>query len=265
MILEVNRLVREVRQNKDQVLIIHSFSSAEELVAVAWTDGALGNRPDHGSTGGYLVGMSSGRLVDGEEEAVSTISWRSAQLPRIARSSSLSCEVQSCSEGDQELWFIRLQWSELNGTRIDRRNINLAAQHTAGVLVIDARACYDAIHKGLACAGSALGLKEKNSAAELMALMENIETTQTVVRWVHSHAQLADGLTKPGARHVLKEFLTTQRWNITYDDKMRSAKVRRKVGLHKFEEDYRSATHQEHATFLMPGFTVDWICRYGPR
>ena len=260
-LLEANKLVREVRTDKDQVLMIHSFTRDEDLIAVTWTDGALANRPDFGSTGGFLVGMTTRRLVDGEEDSVSTIAWRSARLPRIARSS-LSCEVQSCAEGDQELWFVRLQWAEMNGAVIDRRNFAATVQRTPGMIVIDARACYDAIHKGLACAGSALGLKEKNSAAELMALMENIESSATLVRWVHSNAQLADGLTKPGAKHVIKEFLRTQRWRITYDDRMRSAKVRAKEGLSKFDTDYRTAEHREMPTYFATGFSLAWFSRH---
>ena len=58
-----------------------------------------------------------------------------------------------------------------------------AIREVPGALIIDARACYDAIHKGLACAVFALGLKEKSSAIELMALMDSSEHAIPNARW----------------------------------------------------------------------------------
>ena len=157
---ETNKLVREVVAQKAQVLMLHAFPEDEELVVATWTDGAVANRPDLGSTGGYVVGMTTKQLLQGHEEAVSLISWKSGRVPRVAKSS-LSVEVQSCTEGDQEQMFCRLQWAELNGWPVLRQAWQDVVKHVPGVIIIDARACYDAIHKGLACAGSALGLKEK--------------------------------------------------------------------------------------------------------
>ena len=150
------------------------------------------------------------------------------------------------SEGDQEHIFVRAQWAEMCGHVVSCTACHDIVAEVPGCIIIDARACYDAIHKGLACAGSALGLKEKTTAIELMALMESLERHQTLVRWAHANAQLADALTKPSAKAVFRDFLATQRWKIVHDDAMRSAKVRAKAGLDKME-DYRS---EEHSNFF---------------
>ena len=47
--------------------------------------------PDLSSTGGYLVGMASKEMLQGQRGCVNPLSWRSGKLPRIARSS-LSAE-----------------------------------------------------------------------------------------------------------------------------------------------------------------------------
>ena len=60
-----------------------------------------------GSTGGYLLAASSPVMLDGTRTNANPISWKSGKLSRVARSS-LSAEIQSFSEAEEELMYTRI-------------------------------------------------------------------------------------------------------------------------------------------------------------
>lgn len=258
-----NKLVRDMHHHKKQQIVIHAFPADSEIILTCWTDAAVANRPDLSSTGAYILGATTKNILEAGGDNVSLISWRSGKLPRQARSS-LSAEVQALSEGDQELMYSRLQWAELNGAAGDFETGNFLepVRSVPGFLVVDARSAYDAIHKGRSTAGAALGLKEKYTALELLALLESIENCHTGTRWVHSEAMLADGLTKQGgaAASSLRLFLDRHRWSIVYDPEGLSAKNRKKAGISRFEE-YRHEEHQGTPEYFVFGSVERWWSR----
>ena len=132
------------------------------------------------------------------------------KLKRVARSS-LAAEVQAFSEGEQELMWCRLQWSEMLGNVVDLAQPQEAVKMVKGILVTDAKSLYDSVTKHDA-ATSGMGLSDKYSALELMSVRERIQEGQTVIRWVHSGAQLADALTKHLVNSSLVKALTTGAW-----------------------------------------------------
>ncbi|CAK0860660.1 unnamed protein product [Prorocentrum cordatum] len=62
---------------------------------------------------------------------------------------------------------------------------------------------------------------------QMMVRLVLCEEGETIVRWVHSHAQLADGMTKASqqAFNVLHSFLKSQRWKIVHDERFLSARA----------------------------------------
>ena len=109
------------------------------LIAAGWTDASLQNRPDSMSTGGYLVGVSGHRLLDGDLEVVTPVSWRAHKLRRVGVSS-LSVETKALRTMEDELHMVRLCLAEMQGQIID---LHVADEHVAsipGIAVIDAKA-----------------------------------------------------------------------------------------------------------------------------
>jgi hypothetical protein len=65
---------------------------------------------------------------------------------------------------------------------------------------------------------------------EVLAMVNQFEKQQTVLRWCNSDQQLADGLTKSTAQDKLRKFLMIgQKWNLHFDEEFVSAKKRRKI------------------------------------
>ncbi|CAJ1425291.1 unnamed protein product [Effrenium voratum] len=216
---DINKLVREVYSQR---MLCPKFQNlgctAEETMLVCWTDAALASRADGGSTGGFVVALTALEMALGQR---APLTLESMKLKRVARSS-LAAEVQAFSEGEQELMWCRLQWSEMLGNVVD-----LAQPQEASL--------YDSVTKGDA-ATSGMGLSDKYSALELMSVRERIQEGQTVIRWVHSGAQLADALTKHLVNSSLVKALTTGAWTLVDDPTFTSLKKRRAGGLMDVEK-----------------------------
>ena len=144
----------------------------EDVCFVAWSDASVNNRPDMGSTGGYLICATTPGMLDGENSPVTPISWRSAKLARVSRSS-LAAETQAASEAEEELMMIRLQWREISGHDVRISKPGQEIRRVRGALVTDAKSLYDVLRKE-DLNSSAGGLREKYCALELLSLSERL-------------------------------------------------------------------------------------------
>ena len=146
-------------------------------------------------------------------------------MKRVCRSS-LAAEAQALAEAEQELMFLRLQWWEMLGNPVNLADPENSAKNVPGILVIDAKALYDAAQTDT----SSYNIKEKYTALEVLAMVNHFQKQQTVLRWCNSDQQLADGLTKSAAQDKLRKFLMTgQKWSLHFDEEFVSAKKRRKL------------------------------------
>ena len=230
---QANKLAREVYAQRHMCIKIPDLQiDPDDVTFVAWSDAAVGNRPDLGSTGGYIIAATTPNVTDGDVCKMVPVSWRSGKLPRVARSS-LSAETRACSEAEEELMYLRVQWREMCGHEIDLKRPAQAAQQVKGIVVTDARSLYDLLHKK-DLNSAAGGLKEKYTALEALSLLERLQMTDTEVRWVHSDAQVADALTKPNPSGSLYAFLTLCKWRLIYDPTFTSAKkIRQQKRFHQ--------------------------------
>ena len=219
-----NKLAREAFHQRHVSTRINQLglNDPKEVCFIGWSDAALANRRDLGSTGGYIIAVTSPSMLDGKRSPLTFVSWRSARLQRKARSS-LAAEAQALAECDQELMFCRLAWAELCGFCVNLKVSHEAVSQVPGCVVIDAKALYDVLMKK-DLNSSGLGLRDKFSALEILCLLESIDLNKTTVRWVHSEAQLADALTKPLPAGALFKAIVEGHWTLSYDPDFTSAK-----------------------------------------
>ena len=99
-----------------------------------------------------------------------------------------------------------------------------------GCLVVDAKCLFDSLCRS---ERSGLGMPDKRSAIEALSLRQGLHQTSTLVRWVHSLAMIADGLTKDGdqAREVTLKFATDYMWRLVHDEKFTSARRHKAAGM----------------------------------
>ena len=156
--------------------------------------------------------------------AFSTVEFGSRKLPRTTRSS-LGCETQAANDAEGELAYMRLAYLETEKGSVNLQNISKELHKVTGVMVSDCKALYDSL---MTSESSCLGQEDKRNGIETLALKENIVDGGTLFRWVHTHAMLADALTKnsSAAEHGLRLFLSTPYWKLVFDENFVSGRKR---------------------------------------
>ncbi|CAK0865379.1 unnamed protein product, partial [Prorocentrum cordatum] len=227
-IQKINKLIRTMNDTADVVMLIPAI---EQIAVVGWGDAAWAARITGESQGGEMIVLAPLSFLSGSTETVAPISWRSCKLPRVARSST-SAEVQMMTETLDEISYVRLFIYELECGQVDytnKQHVNDAISSCPGVLVTDGKSGYDAIEKS---ESAGLGLRDKRTSIECLGIRQQKEQTALQIRWVHSDAMLADGLTKDRAAKVLLEFFRSgQRWRLVDDPLHRSARKRKTEGM----------------------------------
>ena len=226
---QVNKLVREIYSSRHVSVRVQQLDCEhpERMVMVGYSDASLANRPDGTSTGGHLFGFMHPDDFARGSGKLNPLGWKSSKLSRVARSS-LSAEVQSLADLEQEMMLARLTWCELLGREIDLKNPAAAVRTIPAAMIIDAKAVYDVLDRDAVLSAS-VGIKDKYSALELAALQQHIAEQGTLILWCDSDRQLADGLTKSAKQDAIKNFLVTGVWKLRMDGAFISAKKRKSM------------------------------------
>jgi len=230
-LLRANQLLDQVKNMKDTSLVIHNIPISE-LILVAWADAASINRHDGGSTQGIFIGATSKEILEGRCSPVSAIAWHSSKIGRVCTSPG-SSEAIAATNAEDLLFFSRFQLAEMLGYHVNIREPNSTVNKIVGCLVTDSRNVYDKLATEVVVAKGA----EKRVDVTLMRLKESQNVNQVLVRWVHSDAQLANGLTKARElRQLLLYYNMGQHWKIVEDPTMSSARKRKEKGQQPLED-----------------------------
>ena len=127
--------------------------------------------------------------------------------------------------------YVRLALYEILVGPIDIRRWPTYARRIPAAVVTDCRGVYDALARS---SSSCLGLKDKKSGLEALAIKQSLINLKTSLRWCHSFAQLADCMTKDDAksRESFELFQKRRyRWKLITDPTFIAAKKRTKLCL----------------------------------
>ena len=239
-LLRANKLARQALKWAAEPMCIHVHRNP---VAVGWSDGGWTTRKDGTSQLGYLVGIGDIELLQGKESPVTIVSWHSSKTPRVAKSSS-AVELQGIGEVDDEMTYVRLALYETLIGPIEIRRWPEYARRIPAAVVTDCRGVYDALSRS---ASSCLGLKDKKSGLEALAVKQSLINLKTALRWCHSFAQLADCMTKDDSksRESFELFQKRKfRWKLVSDPSFTAATKRVKLGLDTL--DYVPQEESDH-------------------
>ena len=143
---------------------------------LGFSDASWGNISDGGSQGGFLV------FVTGETGVANLISWQSRRLRRVARST-IAAETLAASDACETCILLSSQIAEIMG--MEKLPI---------VLVTDNESLANATR-------STTSVEEKRLRIDIAALREMVNSKEIHdIRWVPTEHQLADCLTKQGAK-----------------------------------------------------------------
>lgn len=148
------------------------------------------------------------------------------------------------------MYYTRFQLSEFLGWPVDIRSIDSSVNRIPGTVITDSRNVFDRLETEVIQPGTGA---EKRTTLELLALKGSQMRNGTRYRWVHSEAQLANGLTKEREYHQLSLFYQlNQRWRIVADDQRASARRRKAQGLGPLESRSSAALEHTDNTQLPP-------------
>ena len=218
-LLNLNKTLRFAKANAETSLrMTRHVEKIEDGILVVFVDAAFGVRTDNASQGGYLVIHTHKDILDGKKCKYSVISWKSYKLQRVVRSS-LGAEAQAMAAAMEELYFVKLFMVMLlhPGLSVQQGQMELKKQKS--VVVTDCRALYDALNRA-----NVATTQDKRVAIECLVIASMIKETGSILRWVSSERQLADGLTKVSARQEFVDQLKGGYIQLVFDPEFKAAK-----------------------------------------
>ena len=91
-LVEMYKLLPKAQQ-MESVIVHHAHGCSEELAVGGWTDAGWATRVDENLTGGFMLCLTSVRILDGDEVDTTMIYGASQRFRQECRFS-LACEVQ---------------------------------------------------------------------------------------------------------------------------------------------------------------------------
>lgn len=245
-LIKTNLLIQQVRSRRNHHMLIHAFPKETPLGVFAWADAAGQNRRDGSSTQGIFVGIAPMTLLSGHVEKVTPIAWHASKIDRVCRSPG-AAEAVSVVNGEDYLFHIRYQLGELFEKQPNVFDVDSTVNLFPGVLISDSRNVYDKLQtEELSIKGA-----ERRTDIELLCLKSAQRNNHVTVRWVHSEAQIANALTKGGAKELDMYYQMKGTWRIVQDEQMRSSRKRRSEGITTFQQstsEESSKKTQEEST-----------------
>ena len=248
-IKKANQLLHQSQLRHDHQMIIHGHEAQDELAIYAWVDAASQNRMRGESTQGVFIGIAPTALARGEVTEVTPISWHSSKIDRACRSPG-AAEGQAATNGEDALYYARYQWAEMLYGQVDVRDPDATVRQVPGHLITDSRNVYDKLVTEVLVIKGA----EKRSNIELLSLKASQASTNLDIRWVHSEAQLANGLTKMAtSREFELYYKMGGRWRIVEDPAMMSARRRKTQGLQPLQSESEKPISEEEESEYFRG------------
>ena len=249
-IKKANQLLHQAQLRHEHTMKIHAFPKNVDLAVYAWVDAASQNRVKGGSTQGILVGIAPTSLAKGDITEVSPICWQSSKIDRgmpFTRS-------RRSAGGNERRRHTVLCSVPVVGDAVWRGECEGPGSHcAANTRLLDhgtSRNVYDKLNTEVLVIKGA----EKRANIELLSVKDSQMNTDLEIRWVHSEAQLANGLTKAGtSREFELYYKMGGRWRIMEDPSMMSARRRKSLGLQPLQKETEIVHNVSEDSECVPG------------
>ena len=253
---EIQALIKEIRDNPVTLRLwrLPEVEHWQDMVIVTLADQAHANRPQGGSTGGYITFLGGPQIAQGEAGRMSIVAWRTWKLRRKAISTN-DGEIQSMVEGEDANFRTRFLWCQLNGCLCDQdllQDANRMVSYVKGIIGTDSRGGFDAINKN---EGPLLGLSNVRSALQAFQLREQLQESKGILIWISGDWNLGDALTKKdkSARAGILQFFKNWIWKLTYDPNfIQSEKKAKRSGQ-------SAVTQMRQLQSLVPWTSLDFL------
>ena len=216
-----NQALYEAKRHKDVSILIQPIP-IDSLRFLAFSDASFASKNNHSSHTGSIIMATHRDISQNISCPVSPLSWGCKKIQRVV-TSTLAAETVSLSTVLDQLSWIRLCWSWLLDNRIPWQKPEQAlkslpeafstatvrAQHLSeDVAATDCKSLFDLVTR--TAPPQCTEFRTQLAARAIKDLLNE----GTTLRWVHSGAQLADGLTKVMETSFLRETLIQGRYKL---------------------------------------------------
>ena len=199
------------------------------------------------SVGGYFILLAKKEILDGKEARCNIVSFHSGLTKRVCRST-LAAEASHLAEAVEAGDWVSVLLEEALTGCVDPKNWQDVVHRRSRVYVTDAKSVYDYLQKD----GTSTST-DKRMAIEGALLRETVRQPNASVRWIDGMQNIADVLTKAGARKdVLRKYLRDGYLSLTQTEEnkrlkeaKRAERSRRNVKKRGVDEQRRAKELQE--------------------
>lgn len=209
-LLLANKVLREA-QNESDVRIGFRSIPLEELTHVSFGDASFASPKQLDSFQGTLICATNSQLNNNESAPISPLTWSSKKIARVVRST-LSAEAFAMSRSVDKLGWMRLLWGVINVPSFKWRETPTAfRQLPLATIATDCKSLYDLVTRN-----AMPSCEEYRTTLEVLLIRERCQE-HCNFRWIPTHLQLADPLTKPMDASLLRWVLAAGTFQL-YDE-----------------------------------------------
>ena len=211
-LIDANKLLHEAKRHHSVSIQIKPIP-VNQMRSIAFSDASFSSVRNPDSRAGSIVLATHENIMKGDTCPVSALCWGSKKIQRVV-TSTLAAETMALDSTMDQLSWIRLVWGWFMNPKCDWRKPEQTLQHlpeavttvslreimdcamakgvnlTDSITATDCKSLYDLISRT-----ATPSCQEFRTSLHARAIKEMMEEG-TILRWVHSGAQLADALTK---------------------------------------------------------------------
>ena len=186
----------------------------------------LQNGAGRSTQGGYLLGVSEGKLLEGKEAKWSPLWWRSYKL-RTTMSSTLAAECHALTGGLGCFELALCTWLEMTDSKFTLERREYYYNKVRTVAMTDAKLVFDHIKAD----SPITGIADKRAAVNFIIARESIKRMSPIFTWLPGVFQLANMLTKEDADAMDKyrSVLSRQKYRLEDEQAMLRMKAQAKL------------------------------------
>ena len=241
-LLAINNLLKEALKSKDWALQFRPLDLTKARI-IGFSDASWANTDDLKSQAGYLVFITGPEVFTLAGDVANLVEWRSHRIRRKCRST-LAAETMGLDAATDAVLFTRELLAEmLIESYQPTQSGRLAPEIFPAATATDCRSLYDLLVKD----GPLGSAQEKRLTLDIGALREAAEelepsgeNVKDVYKWVSTHVQRADHLTKIKPQHELRKILDEGRLSMVAAEATPSTTLTCSRGVHSTVQNLKS-------------------------
>ena len=251
-LLEANRVLHEAKQHHDVNIVIQPIR-CEDLRFLAFCDASFASAKTPVSHAGAIILSTHKDISRNQSCIVSPLLWSSKKIQKVV-TSTLAAETMSMSATMDQVSWMKLYWSWILDDRTPWRDPKAALaqlpesftgatdRSEPDVTATDCRSLYDLLTKT-----APPNCSEFRTQLHARAIRD-LAGEGIRIRWVHTGAQLADGLTKVMNNSFLRETLQLGRYRLADEESVLKARASNRTRLQWLRQAETTQDHLQNSS-----------------